>query len=175
MVAVCWPRWPTCPYMVKTFKNLILQNRGCLGAESLLKSSGGGGGGSTKVAKIMVVHWHLTFWPFYGKVKFASLCICMGKNIQKSYSPKPRMPCDWIFAYIIRNGKSTKVAKIIVIHWHLTFLQRGQVCFCMHLYGPHTFVWKNVNNFKWFFLCSLWANVAQISCGASFGRRMNDC
>ena len=29
--------------MVKTFKNLILQNRGRLGAESLLKSSGTGG------------------------------------------------------------------------------------------------------------------------------------
>ena len=29
--------------MVKTFKNLLLQNRGRLGAESLLKSSGTGG------------------------------------------------------------------------------------------------------------------------------------
>ena len=38
--------------MVKTFKNLLLQNRGRLGAESLLKPSGTG---STKVAKIMVI------------------------------------------------------------------------------------------------------------------------
>ena len=46
-------------------KNLLLQNRGCLGTESLHKSSvtewgvgggGGGGGSSTKVAKIMVLH-----------------------------------------------------------------------------------------------------------------------
>ena len=37
-----WSRSP-CPYMVKTFKNLLLQNRGCLGAESLHKSSGTGG------------------------------------------------------------------------------------------------------------------------------------
>ena len=43
MVAVHWPRWPPCLYMVKTFKNLLLQYRGCLGAESLLKSSGTGG------------------------------------------------------------------------------------------------------------------------------------
>ena len=43
MVAVHWPRWPPCPYMIKTFKNLLLQNRGCLGAESLHKSSGTGG------------------------------------------------------------------------------------------------------------------------------------
>ena len=43
MVAVHWPRWPPCPYIVKTFKNLLLQNRGRLGAESLLKSSVTGG------------------------------------------------------------------------------------------------------------------------------------
>ena len=39
-VAVRQLRWPPCPYMVKTFKNLLLHNRGCLGAESLQKSSG---------------------------------------------------------------------------------------------------------------------------------------
>ena len=43
MVAVHRPRWPPCPYMVKTFKNLLLHNRGCLGAESLRESSGTGG------------------------------------------------------------------------------------------------------------------------------------
>ena len=58
------------------------------------------------------------------------------------------MACGWIFAHIIWNGRSTKVAKIIAIHWHLTFLQRGQVCFCMHLYGPHTFVWKKCWEFQ---------------------------
>ena len=129
----------------------------------------------------------------------------------------------WIFAWIIGDRGSTKVAKIKVIHWHLTFLWQGQVCFLMHLYGKkhlkilfsktedglwlnlciyhleravyqscwnncHTltfnlftarsslllyaFVWapymygKNVDNFKWLFLWSLRASVAQISCGA---------
>ena len=43
MVAVRWPRWPPRPYMVKTFKNLLLQNRECLGAEPLQESSGTGG------------------------------------------------------------------------------------------------------------------------------------
>ena len=61
------------------------------------------------------------------------------------------MPCGWIFAQIIRDRKSTKVAKMMVIHWHLTFLRRGQVCFCMHLYGPHTFVWKKC---RWFQMTS---------------------
>ena len=31
------------------------------------------------------------------------------------------MACGWIFAYIIGNRRSTKVAKIIVMHWHLIF------------------------------------------------------
>ena len=100
----------------------------------------------------MVIHWHLTF------LRQGQVCFHMhlyGKKHLKSYSPKPRMACGWIFAYIIWNGRSTKVAKIIVIHWHLTFLRWGQVCFCMHLYG------KNVDNFKWLFLWSLRASVAQ--------------
>ena len=37
----------------------------------------------------------------------------------------------------------------------------------MHLYGLHTFVWENVENFK---RLLLWASVAQISCGASLGQ-----
>ena len=43
MVAVSLPRWPPRPYMVKTFKNLLLQNQECLGAEPLRESSGMGG------------------------------------------------------------------------------------------------------------------------------------
>ena len=43
MVAVRQPRWLLCPYMVKTFKNLLLHNQGCLGAESLHESLGTGG------------------------------------------------------------------------------------------------------------------------------------
>ena len=40
IVTVRWPRWPAFPYKVKTFKNLLLQDRECLGAESLHKSLG---------------------------------------------------------------------------------------------------------------------------------------
>ena len=43
MVAVHCPRWPPRPYMVKTFKNLLLQNRECLGAEPLQELLGTGG------------------------------------------------------------------------------------------------------------------------------------
>ena len=72
IVAVRWPRWPPCPYMVKTFKNFLLQNQECLGAESLHKSSGTRG-----LPKLLKELWYIDIWPFYGRVKFASLCICM--------------------------------------------------------------------------------------------------
>ena len=72
MVAVGWLRWPPCPYIVKTFKNLLLQNRKCLGAESLHESSGTG-----DLLKLLKELSYVDVWPFYGKVKFASLCICM--------------------------------------------------------------------------------------------------
>ena len=107
-VVIYCPRWQPCPYMVKTFKNLLLQNRGCLGAESLHKFSGTGG-----LPKLRKWWSYTDVWPFCGKVKFASVCICIGT---------------------------------------------------IHLYG------KNVDNFKWLLLWSLWANVAQISYGTSLGQ-----
>ena len=89
----------------------------------------------------MVIHRHLTF------LRQGQVCFLMhlhGKKHLKILFSKLRTACGWIFAYIIWNWRSTKVAKIILIHWHLTFLRRGQVCFCMHLYGPHTLVWKKM-------------------------------
>ena len=71
-----------------------------------------------------------------------------GKNLKKSSSPEPRMPWSWIFAQIIRNGRSIKVAKRIVVRWHLTFLLQGQCHFPMHLYEPHPFEWENCWEFQ---------------------------
>ena len=99
----------------KTFKNLLLQNRmpwrwtfaGIIGD-----------GRSTNIAKRIVVRWRLTF------LRQGQVCFPMhlyGKNLQKS-SPKPSMPFGWIFAYIFGNRRATKIAKIMVIHWYLTFL-----------------------------------------------------
>ena len=62
----------------------------------------------------------------------------------KIFFSRTEMPWCWIFAQIIREGRSTKPAKTMVIRWLLTFLWRGQVCFPMHLYGPHTFVWEKI-------------------------------
>ena len=72
IVGFSWPRWPPCPYMIKTFKNLLLQNRECLGAKSLHKSSGTRG-----LPKLLKEFSYVDIWPFCGRVKFASLCICM--------------------------------------------------------------------------------------------------
>ena len=55
-------------------------------------------------------------------------------------------------------------AKIMVVHCHLTFLWRGQVCFPMHLDGKH------LQNFKRLILWSFLANVAKISFGGSLGQ-----
>ena len=90
------------------------------------------------------------------------------KNLFKASSPEPRAPWDWIFAQIIGDGRSTKVVKVMIVHWRLPFLRQGQVYFLMHLYG------KNVENFKQL-LWSLRANVAQISCVASLGQGNESC
>ena len=71
MIAVHWPRWPPYPYQVKAFKNLLLQNRGHLGAKSLHKLGTGG------LPKLLKWWSYIVVWPFYGGVKFASVCICM--------------------------------------------------------------------------------------------------
>ena len=72
IVAVRWPRWGPCPYMIKTFKTLLLQNGKYLGAESLHKSWGTRG-----LPQLLKELSYVDIWPFYGKVKFAFLCICM--------------------------------------------------------------------------------------------------
>ena len=71
MITVHWPRWLPCPYMVKTFKNLLLQNQISPGAFAQIL----GDRRSTKIAKMMVLHWHLTFFR-QGQICFP--CICMG-------------------------------------------------------------------------------------------------
>ena len=68
MVAVRWLRWPLYPYMLKLFKILLIK-RGCLGAESLHKSSGTRG-----LFKLLKWWSYIDVWPFYDEVKFVSSC-----------------------------------------------------------------------------------------------------
>ena len=72
---VTWPRWPSCPYMVKTLKNLLLQNQLTDDHETWY------------VALCMWVLprlFKLFPWvdldPFNAKVKFGDRGFCMGKS-----------------------------------------------------------------------------------------------
>ena len=75
MVLVTWPRWPPCPYMVKTFKNLLLQNRKSYDLETWYAALG-----------TQALQSFYKWWPwvdldlFYGKVKFGKLGFSKGKS-----------------------------------------------------------------------------------------------
>ena len=74
-VLVTWPRWPLCPYMVKTLKNLLLWNQKADDLETWYAAS-----------DARVLPSLFKWWPcvdldlFYGKVKFGPVCFCMGKR-----------------------------------------------------------------------------------------------
>ena len=73
MVQVTWPRWPPCPYMVKTFKNLLLQNQKSYDLETWHVALG------TQALQSLYKWWPwVDLDLFYGKVKF--VCFCMGKR-----------------------------------------------------------------------------------------------
>ena len=75
MVQVTWPRWPPCPYMVKTFKNLLLQNQKSYDLETWHVALG------TQAVQSLYKWWPWVYLDlFYGKVKFGPLCFCMGKR-----------------------------------------------------------------------------------------------
>ena len=106
---VYWPRWLPCPYMVKTFKNLLLQNQMNSGVLSLHKLSRTGG-----LPKLPKWWSYVDVWPFYCKVKFASPCICMGpihlygKNVLDISSI---IQLNWNLMMSIRALMRHKVAK----------------------------------------------------------------
>ena len=120
MIAVHWPRWPPCPYMVKPLKNLLLQNRGCFWAAPLHKLSGTGG-----LPKLLKWWSYIDVWPFYGEVKFASLCICMGtihlyaKNVENFKRPplKPLGQCCSNFMWSLLRLGEQKIAKMVAVNW----------------------------------------------------------
>ena len=104
MVAVHWPRRPPCPYMVKTFKIFSSRAEDDFGLNLCLNHPGRG---------------------------------------------------------------STKVAKIMVVHWHLTFLRQGQVCFPMHLYGKKhlKILFSKTEDALWLNLCIYhWERTVYQSC-----------
>ena len=80
MVQVTWPRWPPCPYMVKTFKNLLLQNQKSYDLETWHVALG------TQALQNLYKWWPwVDLDLFYGKVKFGPLCFCMGKRLNNGF------------------------------------------------------------------------------------------
>ena len=72
---VTWPTWPPCPYMVKTLKNLLLQNQWTNDLETWYVASCMG------VLPKLFKLWPLVdLDPFYAKVKFGHIDFCMGKS-----------------------------------------------------------------------------------------------
>ena len=74
MVLVTWPRWPPCPYMVKTFKNFLLWNLKADDLETWYAASS-----SRVLPKLFKLCPWIDLDLFYGKVKFGLLCLCFGK------------------------------------------------------------------------------------------------
>ena len=120
MVAAGWPRWPSCPYMVKNIKNLLLQYLGCH-AEFLHKLSE-----MRDLPKLLKWLSYVDVWPLYGKVMFGSLCIYMslvhlyGKIVENF--KWLLLWSSWANYAQILYGASLgrgqlKIAKMVAVHW----------------------------------------------------------
>ena len=85
-------------------------------------------------------------WPF----KMAVMPIYGKKSLNIFFSVTEEV-LGWILAQIVVDGRSIKVAKMMLVCWRLTFLRQSQVCFPMQFYGPHTFVFEKYWEFKNYF------------------------
>ena len=139
---------------LENFKQLLLCNRWAKFAQNLIWSLRRSG--EWKISETVSAGWPR--WPS---------CPYMVKNSKNP--PVSRMPWGWIFAQIIGDGRSAKVAKMIsyLDVWPLYGkVMFGSLCIYMSLIYLY---WKIVENFKWLLLWSCWASYAQILYGASLG------
>ena len=85
MAEVIWPRWMPCPYMVKTWKNLLLWNQKADDLESLYAAS------DTRVLPSLFKWWPwVDLHLFYSKVRFGPLIILLnGKKLKECIFQKP--------------------------------------------------------------------------------------
>ena len=114
MSRVTWPTWPPCPYMVKTLKNLLLQNQLTDDLEILYVAL---------CTQVLPRLFKLLPWVnldlFYAKVKFGHIGFCMGKSenyilFGNYYSHRP---LSW-FKYSNKWVNEVKwVSKVKVIIW----------------------------------------------------------
>ena len=76
MVQVTWPRWPPCPYMVKTWKILFLWNQKADDLESLYAASG------TRVLPGSCKWWLGWTWPILRPGQIWSPMLLYGKKVK---------------------------------------------------------------------------------------------
>ena len=85
MVQVTWPRWPPCPYMVKTFKNLLLQNQKSYDLENWHVALG-----------TQALQSFYKWWPILRQGQIGSPIRWMGKTIIKSFNRGKLAAKDYI-------------------------------------------------------------------------------
>ena len=114
MVTVRWPRWPPCPYMVKIFKNLLLQNQRCLVAESLHKSLGTG-----SLPKLLKLWSYLTFDFFMARSSLLPYAFVWEKcsEFQMTSTLEPLGQCCSNFIWSLPRAGKWKIAKMVAVHW----------------------------------------------------------
>ena len=89
MVPRHWTRWPPCPYMVKTFKNFLLQNQESFGAESVYSIEDSR---STKFVQMITLGCPLIF------LRQGQICVPIhlyGENVEKSFSQNVLKALGW--------------------------------------------------------------------------------
>ena len=101
MVQVIWPRCSPCPYMVKTFKNILLQNKKSYDLEIWHVALG------AQALQILYKWWPwVDLYLFYGKVKLGHLYFWMGKTVTKSFNGgnfAAKDYIDWIILLMKRH------------------------------------------------------------------------
>ena len=101
MVLCHWTRWPPCPYMVETLKNLLLQNQESFEAKSWYIHSIGDSR-STNFVQMMVVGWPLTFlW----QDQICTPIHLYGENVKKLFSQTAFKTNGWNLQYLIKVVK----------------------------------------------------------------------
>ena len=115
-VQVTWPRWPPCPYMLKTLKNLLLQNQKSYDLETCHVALGTQA--LQNLYKLMNLDWP---WPILQQGQIWSLMLLYGKRVKQWIFRKllSSMICNW--------QQMTEVTRSFC--WHQNFVPWG-------LYAP---------------------------------------
>ena len=91
MFLVTWPRWPTCPYMVKTLKNLLLWNQKANDLESWYANIGCSS--TSKFGQMTTLGWP---WPILWQGQIWFLLLLYGKT-------------ETVVVYDVRVGRCSKL------------------------------------------------------------------